>query len=266
LPREEAQRLVASIARDLARLFGDLADLDLVLSAACHDPAELMRPGWPIHRSLGQLAEISPGETGRVMAFARSGEGFAAPELAPDPALSGGPLQVVPLLLAGASERIAALGARMESELLERGMAGAEVALEAQQLMGLPLEHARYMSLNDLCAMTAMQYGHAGLEAVWQLVEGGLFDPAGNEFLLEDGLPPLHRDGLDLRLGSEDLAAWNERHGAGLDADALARRWSQWPARLRQVESVLAAHGLACRRVELGANDDAERVLRSASS
>jgi hypothetical protein len=266
LARDAAQDLVAAVGRDLARLFPAVAGLDLALSAACYDPAELLRPGWPVYATLGRLVEISPGQPGRLIAFGAHAGAFADPALAPDAALAGGPLQLVPVLLRGPESAIAAVGAQLEEDLMERGMAGAELALEAQAAFALPLEHARFLSLADLCALTAMQYLHAGLDAVWQIVEGALFDPAGGEFVQQDELPPLAREASCVRLGSEDFAAWSERHAAGLDADALARRWAQWPARLRQVEAVLLAHGLRCERIALAANDDAGRVLRPASA
>ncbi len=266
LERSDAQSLMAVLAKDLARLFPEVEGLDLVLSAACYDPAELLRPGWPVYRALGQLAEISPGETGRLIAFARHQSEFPAPALIPEATLAGGPLQVVPLLVMGDDRRIAALGARMEAELLERGMAGAETALQAQALFELPLEHARYMSLNDLCAMTAMQYQHAGLQPVWQVIEAALFDVAEALFEDEAELPPMLLDAGRVCIGAHAFSAWCEQFGAGLDADALARRFGLWQARLRQIEAVLASHGLVTQRVALAENDDAERSLRSASN
>lgn len=267
LARADAQQLIAVLSRDLSRLFPEIEGLDLVLSAACYDPAELLRPGWPVHRSLGQLAEISPGPAGRLIAFAQHAGAFADSVLAPDLALAGGPLQVVPVLLMGEDTRIASLGARMEAELLERGMAGAEIALEAQALFDLPLEHARYMSLNDLCAMTAMQYQHVGLDALWRVIEAALFGAADAVYVEGEDVPPLllSEEG-GVSIGAHEFAAWCESFGAGLDADALARRFGLWQARLRQIEAVLASHGLVTRRVALRENDDAERSLRSASN
>jgi hypothetical protein len=265
LARPDAEELVAVLAKDLARLFPEIEGLDLVCSAACYDPAELLRPEWPVHRSLGQLAEISPGAEGRLIAFVQHEGAFADSMLAPDPALAGGPLQVMPLLLVGDDARIAILGARMEAELLERGMAGAEAALQAQALLALPLEHARYMSLNDLCAMTAMQYQHVGLEAVWHLIEAALFGAPDAVFVEGVDLPPLLLTSAgEVCIGAHEFAAWCERFGAGLDADGLARRFGLWQARLRQIEAVLASHGIPTQRVALGENDDAERRLRSA--
>lgn len=257
LARSEAQDLIATLGRDLVRLYPAIEGLDLACSAACYDPAQLLRPGWPVHAALGRLVELSPGASGRLIAFAAHEGGFADPDLMPDPALAGGPLQLVPLLLRGPDVELAALGAQLEADLLERGMAGAETALAVQAAFALPLEHARYMSLHDLCAMTTMQYRHAGLGEVWELVEGALFDAPGETVLAGDWLPPLLRRGRRVALGELDFPAWCERFGAGLDADALARRWRHWPARLAQIEAVLTAHGLDVIRVALRGENDA---------
>ena len=88
----EAERFAQLVAQDLARLVPGVERLDLALSAACHDPAELLRPGWPLHAALGELAARAPGSReagGRIIAFGRAPEGFAAPALEPDASLGG---------------------------------------------------------------------------------------------------------------------------------------------------------------------------------
>src|SRR3546814_1435775 len=60
---------------------------------------------------------------------------------------------------------------------MERGMAGADTALLAQEAFGLQVEHARYLTLHDLCALMAMQYDHAGLAPLWPVLETALPSP-----------------------------------------------------------------------------------------
>src|SRR3546814_9062548 len=60
---------------------------------------------------------------------------------------------------------------------MERGMAGADTALLAQEAFGLQVEHARYLTLHDLCALMAMQYDHAGLAPLWPVLETALLSP-----------------------------------------------------------------------------------------
>ena len=137
----------------------------------------------------------------------------------------------------------------MEARLLDTGMADAATALDAQQLFGLTLEHVRYMSLNDLCAMTAMQYEHAGVEDVWRLVEALLLAPGAAEFVEVGSVLPSLAAGGRVLMGEV-------QNGPGriVPKPLLAR-----------TRAILAAHGAQVDMVPVAANEDAERVLRSAS-
>src|SRR5690606_35586256 len=111
-------------------------------------------------------------------------------------------------------------------------------------------------------AMTAMQYQHAGLGAVWDVIEAALFGASEPVHVDEADMPPMRLgEAGQVFIGVHDFPAWCERYGMGLDADALARRYGLWQSRLRQVEAVFASHGLAVQRVALAENDDAERSL-----
>src|SRR5690606_41702753 len=87
------------------------------------------------------------------------------------PALAEGRLRRLPFVRGGEPEAVAAVSDALEELRLETGMAGAGTALLAQEAFGLSVEHARYLTIHDLCAMTAMQYEHAGLAALWPIVE-----------------------------------------------------------------------------------------------
>ncbi|MGJ4730849.1 hypothetical protein ACQYWP_16400, partial [Luteimonas sp. SDU101] len=54
LSHDEGARLAALLGRDLAKLVPDVRRLDLCLAAAHFDPAEALRPGWPLHRRLSE--------------------------------------------------------------------------------------------------------------------------------------------------------------------------------------------------------------------
>src|SRR5690606_7277460 len=134
-----------------------------------------------------------------------------------------------------------------------RGMAGADTALLAQEAFGLQVEHARYLTVHDLCALTAMQYEHAGLAPLWPVLETALLSP-GREAWLDQPPEPLLRyaDGV-ARIALFAPAAWRERHApvVGSPADepgAGARRErlsAHFEARQRQFASLLGAHGVA---------------------
>src|SRR5690606_13097971 len=153
---------------------------------------------------------------------------------------------------------VAAAGARLEALLLERGMAEAATALALQEAFSVALEHVRLATLNDLLALTAMQYRHAALEGAWAVIEAALLRPADTVATRSDGPPLAWRD-RRAWLGTLDLAAWR---ASGL-ADAApgsadeARAFRYWQARERQLAAVLGAHGLPLERVALARVDAA---------
>ena len=169
LTAAEASALAEKLGRDLASLVPQVRDLDLVIAAAHFDPAEALRPGWSLHQRLRELHQRAPGrgEGPRVIAFGADETGDIPLPLQADEGLRGGLLRVVPFLLAGDDHTVDAVGERLESVLLETGMAQPDTALLAQTAFGAQIEHARYMTLHDLAAMTAMQYEHGGLGALW---------------------------------------------------------------------------------------------------
>ena len=53
-----------------------VAELDLVFAAAHFDPAEVLRPGWPIHRRLEELQMRARAATrARLLAFGTDAAG-----------------------------------------------------------------------------------------------------------------------------------------------------------------------------------------------
>jgi len=232
LPQAAAATLAGHVATDLAAFAPDAARLELVVVGAHYDPIELLRPGWPLHRELDQLAARAPhgrGDGGRVIAFGAH-DGRLPGALSPSAEHAGGPMRLVPWLLGApdpGDDTIARIGDRFERELLERGMAGAATALFAQEAFGLRVEHARYLTVHDLLAMTALQYEHAGLGALWPLLETALLSPGTDSAL--DAAPEPH---VAYRAGTARIAArdpGNPHHAA----------------RARQYLAVLSAHGIA---------------------
>ena len=268
LSRDAAQALAQHVADDLQRLLPEAPAFDLAFAALHYDPAELLRPGWPVHAALAGLAARAPGAgRGRVIAFGQADDGTPPlPALAPEPALQGGPLRLLPFALLGDAARSAAMAARMEEALLETGMAGAATALHAQQALGTRLEHARYLTLHDLCALTALQYEHAGLAPLWPLLEAALFEAGGGGVWLDAPPEPLliYRDG-EVRLADCDRAAWQAAWLAPADDDErrLAAAFQSHRARLRQFAAVLAAHAIKT-QVRPVSGDESARARLSA--
>ena len=267
LARVEVGALAALVARDLAKFAPEAASLDLVTVGAHFDPIELLQPGWPLHRELDELAARAPRDpaapldAGRIIAFGAHEEQLPG-ALSPSADFIGGPLRLVPFVLSGATDVVARVGDTFERELLERGMAGADTALAAQEAFGLAVEHARYLTVHDLAAMMAMQYEHAGLAPLWPLLETALLEPEGEAWL--DAAPePLVRYAQgEARIAMFTPAAWHARYAADMPNDTEEGRERQYrqhrhfEARQRQIAAVLAAHGVTVNFVHC---DDASK-------
>lgn len=265
LTQADAGALAAKIARDLARFSNEAAALELTVVGAHYDPVELLRPGWPVHDELHQLAARAPGERaapgGRIVAFG-SHDGRLPGVLTPSADHAGGPLRLVPWQLSGDADALARVSETFERDLMERGMAGADTALQAQEAFGLRVEHARHLTLHDLCAMTALQYEHAGIAPLWPVLEAALLSPDREVWIDAPPEPPVHYVGREARialLGPDTWRSWNtgeaadsatvgDRSAASAatagDDVALRRAFTHFEARQRQFAAVLMAHGV----------------------
>jgi hypothetical protein len=247
LSQRDAGELAGWIARDLCGFAPEAAQLELVTVGAHYDAVELLRPGWPLHRELEQLAARAPraGDGGRVIAFGAH-DGHLPGALAPSPEHAGGPLRLLPWMLGGDAGIVATVGAAFERDLLERGMAGAQTALAAQEAFGLRVEHARFLTVHDLAAMMALQYEHAGAGALWPIIEAALLAPGTEQWLDAPPEPLLHYADGEARIALLSPTAWRARYAAdsGADGDRLERRFEQFQARQRQFAAVLEAHGI----------------------
>ena len=250
LGQRDAGKLAALLGRDLGALVPDVRELDLAFAAAHFDPAELLRPGWPIHRRLHELRQRAPqgGQGPRIIAFGADDKGEVPLPFRAEPQLAGGRMRVLPYLFAGELDAIAVVNAHLEAMLLDLGMVKPDTALLVQDAFGARIEHARYLTLHDLLAMTALQYRNQGLEPLWPLLETALLAP-GEECWLDAPPEPLLRyaDG-EARIALLAHDAWR-RHVAsvaGDDADParLDRLLASFEARQRQFAAVLETHGV----------------------
>ena len=237
--------LVAMLGRDLALLVPEVRDCDLALLAAHFDPAEALRPGWPLHRRASELLQRAPGQAAgpRMVGFGADAAGEVPMPLHCEPWLQGGGLRILPFVLRG--DAASDVGARLEDLLLDRGMAAADTALALQDGLGAAVEHVRFLSLLDLAAITAMQYQNVGLEPLWSLLEAALLEPDLEEWLDAPPEPMArHADG-EVRIAMFDPCAWRKRHAADeTDGAKLERGFELFQARQRQFAAVLEAHGV----------------------
>lgn len=253
LPQAQAGALAALVARDLAGHVPQASALDCALVAAHYDPVELLRPGWPLHAALDDYAARAPRGRGdpdaaaQVVAFGSHG-GVLPEGLAADAGFAGGPLRLLPFVLSGDAATVAAVGDRLERVLVEEGMAAADTALAVQEGFGLRVEHARYLTLHDLCALIALQYGHAGLEPLWPVIETALLSPDRDATLDAPPEPSVHyRDG-EARITLLSPSGWRARcAGDDTDPARLARGYALFEARQRQFAAVLRAHAIPLR-------------------
>lgn len=260
-----AAELAEHVATDLARHVGGDATVQLSVLAAHFDPVELLRPGWPLHQALAQFGASAPGhrDAARVIAFG-SHQGALPEALAADANFVGGPLRLVPWVLAGEASAMAPVIAALEASLLETGMAGAATALLAQELFGAQVEHARYLTVHDLAALMAMQYEHAGLAGLWPLIESALLAPHEQRWLDAAPEPLLHLVDGRVRMATLDIDAWAD---AGLapehiTSDRLASAYAAFCARQRQFTALLSAHRIDLDLCVCAAGRDPRELLR----
>lgn len=185
LSRDEAAELAGLIATDLHGLVPQVDAARLALAGALFDQAELLRPGFPVWATLDELARRVPrGHLENVVAFGSHDGHMPAQPLEPSPTYADGPMRLLPLSLLAPAELAAELSEQLEIQLVGRGEAGALTADWLMRTLGIRLEHVRYLSRNDLLALTCVQYEHVNLAALWALLEAALLSPHREESAL----------------------------------------------------------------------------------
>ena len=240
LDRDAAETLAAYVAADLAAMLPGVQHARLLLGGALLDPAEVLRPGFPVHAALEELAVRVP-RTAAVVAFGSHDGRMPIATLMPDAALRGSALRVLPLVLETDAEHAPALGAALESELAARGEAGALTADGLMRALGAHFAHARYLTQADLLALVCVQYEHRGLAPFWQLIEAALLTPDRVEATLSPRGLRCRWDRGTVRI--ETPAAWMQ-HRDHADDDA-AHAYAGAVFELRQAAALAGAHGLA---------------------
>lgn len=266
LSAADASGLAEKLGRDLATHAPQVRDLDLVFAGAHFDPAEALRPGWPLHQRLRELHQRAPGrgDGARVIAFGADDTGDIPMPLQADDGLRGGLLRVLPFVLSGDVSAVEAVAERLESVLLETGMAQADTALLAQTAFGAQIEHARYMTLHDLAAMTAMQYDHGGLGALWPVIETALMAPTEEAWLDAVPEPLLRYASGEVHIALFEPMAWRARYATQEATDErLERAYQHFQARQQQIAAVLEAHGIPVTFAHCPAKTDARDTLKS---
>src|SRR5580658_10173386 len=159
LSRDEAAELAELVAADLHALVPQVTEARLALAGALFDQVELLRPGFPAWATLDELTRRVPrGQLDNVVAFGSHEGRMPALPLEPSPIFADGPMRLLPLSLLAPAELAAELSEQLEIHLVGRGEAGALTSDWLMRTLGIALEHVRYLSRNDLLALTCVQY------------------------------------------------------------------------------------------------------------
>lgn len=264
LSRDQADALARLIADDLARLLPPTKhqpgaeQADLLVLGALYDHAQLLRPGWPVLAELAELAQhsraLQGGSGSRIVAFGSHGGVMPGERLQPEVQSVPGALLLLPWTFCADEALANDLGARMESVFMVKGEAGTQTADFLMRTLGLRLEHARYLTRHDLCALTCSQLEHAGFSALWQMLEFALLYPQRDgEALTSRGRKLAFREGKVL-CALPAYADWVAEFGRGDDAAERTIGYAGWLFELRQYAGLFAAHQVAL-RFDANAND-----------
>jgi len=239
LSRDEAAELAALIAEDLHALVPQVAEARLALAGAWFDAVELLRPGFPVWATLDELARRVPrGHLENVVAFGTHEGHMPAQPLEPEAAFADGPMRLLPISLLAPEALAESLSEKLEVELVGRGEAGARTADWLMRTLGVRLEHARYLSRNDLLALTCVQYEHVNLAPLWSLLEAALLTPYRPESTMSArGLALRYHDG---KVEAQSPAEWLRSQPGELNQ--RAHDFAGVVFELRQYAALLDAH------------------------
>jgi hypothetical protein len=241
LSRDEGAELAALIAADLHTLVPQVDEARLAVAGALFDAVELLRPGFPVWATLDELARRVPrGHLENVVAFGTHEGRMPAQPLEPEAAYADGPMRLLPLSLLAPEALAESLSEKLEVELVGRGEASARTADWLMRTLGIRLEHARYLSRNDLLALTCVQYEHVNLAPLWSLLEAALLTPYRDESTMS-------ARGLALRYHEGNVHVQSPVEWMGQqpdDANQRAHDFAGIVFELRQYAALLDAHQL----------------------
>ncbi len=248
LSRADADQLLAHLSADLAELLPGSGRCSLATVGALFDQTQLLRPAYPIFECLkSALQESSKGKGPRLLSIGAKEGLMPVAELQPEDEIPLGILQVLPLVLYGPAVDVKPLGEEMEHSFMERGQLSAKSAQWLESAFGIRLNHARFMTLNDLRAMFHLQLEHFGFLPLWQLIDAAL-EQSTTELQVQTDTGPLFvwRDGA-VHIEYQTFDHWAQL-GPGKTLEAyrgkLAGAYADWTRQLRQYLITLRAHAV----------------------
>jgi len=241
---------LVDLAADLGVLFPEISRCHIISIGALYDQCQVLRPGMPVFVGIdhcfrdNRVTRSTPGLT----ALAYSDGAAPHPDLEPDKSIPPGLIRLIPLVLEGPSPDVDRLAEEMEHRFLAEGQVSPHSAGWLESAFGVPVSHARFMTVTDLTAMFRLQLEHFGFLPLWELIDGGLESRSqtlvtskGNHFSLESGTVCAQFQTFDF---------WATT-GGGRDIDPEKDRLSQAYADLihefRQYLTTLEAHQVPVR-------------------
>jgi len=243
LSRACAHAMVGALLQQMTRSLPLEHVYGFAWAAAFFDPAEILRRGFPVHRELGHLFAAGQREglsIGQSVTFSEALGHMPTPVFSPDPTLGDGQFQVIPVVLIGSDEAIAAASERLENDLYEHGLADAGIVMTLSQELKRAPEHVRWMSVLDLAAMMAAQLEAVGLGAAWTLIEEQLLADEPRSFETKSVL----NQSLRLRDGSVAMAFRSYAMHARQHTDADLHHYLASVHEFRQMSALFEAHGI----------------------
>ncbi len=246
LDRADAEHLGHALAADLARVIPEATGSLLTLSAGLLDMTDLIRPGFPAHTGIEQLAEAAMNQQGfepRVLSIGASGGRMPHPDLMPRQQTPQGLFLAMPLLVSAPTESGRSLENLAEQKLFEHGGLGPPGLQIITRTTGLEPVHGQMLTLHDLMALQQVQLEGAGMDASWKVLESVLVEPDKPfETRSAEGLK-MAWDPVD---GQVELEFLTPRDWLSDRAGDLVH-YPFWLRAARRYPALLTAHGLACR-------------------
>jgi hypothetical protein len=238
-------QVLAHLAADLTALFPGAASYPLAMPGALFDQTQLLRPGYPVYRRLEDQLRANPGAD-RLGLGASEGR-MPWPELEPEAEVPLGMLLLLPLAIGGPPSAVEKIAEQMEHRFLESGQVSAHTARGLEAHFGIPVNHARFMTVTDLLAMLRLQLEHFGFLPLWELLYAALQDESQTRPVAGSGGQRFEwREGA-VHCRFETFDHW-ANGGGGRDQPAagqlLAGKYADWVREYRQYLTTLAAHAV----------------------
>lgn len=232
--RDEAERLGALIAEDLAHCVPDATAGHLVTGPALLEPGQVISPGHAPWDAMVRVAGLAGDpEPGITSIGARQGRLAHAP-LMPWWTPPRGLFVCLPVMLGAKPGLLPGLRSKLEQTLFESGGLRPPAMGTLGEITGLDPVHGQLMTRTDLMALVKVQLAGAGLDPFWPPVEHALLEP--------------HRPArLELPAGlvanwNVEASGWELRFEPQHASDRSNEEFALWLRAIRQTAAVLESH------------------------